>query len=127
MLKTVLTTTARGHSGPPSVIFPLNYSRRVPLAAFAGLLVLTLALTAQDTQRTATFSSNTNLVVIDVYARDKSGKPITTLTKDDFVILEDGKPQVISVFELQHLDTELLPPIEDAPRTLVDRTKPAPP
>src|SRR5277367_4042727 len=89
--------------------------------------LLALSLGAQDTQRTATFSSNTNLVVVDVYARDKSGKPITTLTKDDFIILEDGKPQVISVFELQHLDTELLPPIEDAPRTLVDRTKPAPP
>src|SRR5271165_2504795 len=89
--------------------------------------LLAVVLTAQDTQRTATFSSNTNLVVIDVYARDQSGKPITTLTKDDFIILEDGKPQAISVFELQHLDTELLPPIEDAPRTLVDRTKPAPP
>src|SRR5271155_4970900 len=99
----------------------------MPLSKTTIAFLVALALTAQDTQRTATFSSNTNLVVIDVYARDKSGKPITTLTKDDFVILEDGKPQVISVFELQHLDTELLPPIEDAPRTLVDRTKPAPP
>src|ERR1700688_3399015 len=98
----------------------------MPLTKTTVAFLLAVVLTAQDTQRTATFSSNTNLVVIDVYARDKSDKPITTLTKDDFVILEDGKPQVISVFELQHLDTELLPPIEDAPRTLVDRTKPAP-
>jgi VWFA-related protein len=91
------------------------------------VFLLTLSLGAQDTQHTATFTTETNLVVVDVYARDKSGKAITTLTKDDFIILEDGKPQVISVFELQHLDAELLPAIEDAPKTLVDRTKPAAP
>jgi VWFA-related protein len=77
-------------------------------------------------QEPATFSSQTNLVVVDVYARDKSGKVITTLKKEDFTILEDGKPQAIAVFELQKLDSELLPPIEEAPKTLIDRTKPAP-
>jgi len=96
----------------------------MPKRTFAFLIAVVLS--AQDQQRMATFTAETNLVVIDVYARDKSGKPITDLTKSDFIILEDGKPQTIAVFELQRLDTEALPPIEEAPRTLIDRTKPAP-
>jgi VWFA-related protein len=92
----------------------------------AGLIVLA-ALLAQERpaqtpgQDLATFTSNTNLVVVDLYARDKSGKIITNLKKEDFTVLEDGKPQVISIFELQKLDSELLPPVEEQPRTLIER------
>src|SRR6267154_161621 len=67
----------------------------------------------------AKFSSETNLVIIDVYARDKSGKIVTNLKKEDFTLTEDGKPQVISVFELQKLEGELLPPIGEQPKTLI--------
>ncbi len=66
----------------------------------------------------ATFKSNTNLVIVNVTVRDKSGKPIEDLKKDDFQLLEDGKPQTISVFELQKLESAVLPPIE---KTLVQR------
>jgi VWFA-related protein len=52
-----------------------------------------------------TFTSNTSLVVIDVNVKDKSGKPIPGLKKEDFTLLEDGKPQQISVFEFQQLDS----------------------
>ncbi len=78
-----------------------------------------VALFAQN--QPATFTSNSNLVVVDIYARDKSGKPATTLKKEDFTILEDGKPQAIAVFELQRLDSDLLPPIQDETKTLVER------
>jgi len=48
------------------------------------LLVLTAAaLFAQD----STFKSDTKLVIVDLTVRDKSGRPITNLTKDDVVIL----------------------------------------
>ncbi len=52
------------------------------------------------------FRSTTRLVIVDVFARDRSGKDLTGLHKEDFTILEDGKPQPISVFEWQRLDVE---------------------
>ena len=57
-----------------------------------------------------TFKSEANLVVIDVAVKDKSGKVIPGLNKQDFTILEDGKPQQLSVFEFQQLDAEEPPP-----------------
>lgn len=84
-------------------------------------LALAITLGAQDAP--ATFKSNTNLVIINVAVRDKSGKPIDNLKKEDFQLLEDGKPQAISVFELQRLESEVLPPIQ---KTLVPRSSPQP-
>src|SRR6202050_3142361 len=69
------------------------------------------AMLAQD-QAPASFKTNTNLVIINVSVKDKSGKAIEDLKKDQFTLLEDGKPQQISVFELQHLNGETLPALE---------------
>jgi VWFA-related protein len=57
-------------------------------------------------QDTVTFTSQANLVVIDVGVKDKSGKVMPGLTKADFTIMEDGKPQQLSVFEFQKLDSD---------------------
>src|SRR2546423_6240723 len=48
---------------------------------------------------TVTFSTNANLVVLDAVVKDRNGKPVTNLTKDDFTVLEDGVPQTIASFE----------------------------
>src|SRR5271163_4444039 len=68
-------------------------------------------LLAQE-QPSPTFKTNTNLVIINVAVKDKSGKAIEDLKKDQFTLLEDGKPQQISVFEVQHLNGETLPALE---------------
>ena len=60
-------------------------------------------------QQDATFKATSNLVIFDVTVRDKSGKEITNLEKNDFILIEDGKPQAISVFELQRLGSQLQP------------------
>jgi VWFA-related protein len=39
-----------------------------------------------------------NLVQVDAVVTDSKGKPVTDLKKEDFVILQDGKPQVITNF-----------------------------
>ncbi|HTA44422.1 MAG TPA: VWA domain-containing protein [Bryobacteraceae bacterium] len=79
-----------------------------------GLLVpAALLLFANvEAQEQATFTSNTNLVIIDVNVRDKSGKVMPNLGKNDFTLFEDGKQQTISVFEFQKLEGDtLLPPV----------------
>jgi VWFA-related protein len=43
--------------------------------------------------------SNSRLVMLDVVVTDKSGKPVTGLSKEDFQVLEDGEPQDIASFE----------------------------
>lgn len=51
----------------------------------------------------AKFSTNVHLVIEDVTVKDKDGKPIEGLKKEDFVVTEDGKPQTISFCEYQNL------------------------
>src|SRR3984885_7263249 len=96
----------------------------------ASAIVVCAALLAQD-QPSPTFKTNTNLVVVNVAVKDKSGKAIEDLKKDQFTLLEDGKPQQIAVFELQRLNGETLPALEVPSPTLKTRgpaeAKPAPP
>jgi VWFA-related protein len=44
----------------------------------------------------------TELVQLDAVISDKSGKLITTLKKEDFEVLEDGKPQQLSFFAAEN-------------------------
>src|SRR6266508_4136822 len=39
-----------------------------------------------------------HVVNVDVSVTDKNGNPVVDLTKDDFQILEDGRPQKVSNF-----------------------------
>jgi len=51
-----------------------------------------------------TFKSSSTLVVVSVFVRDKSGNVVEGLKKEDFKLLEDGKPQNIAIFEFQKLE-----------------------
>lgn len=67
-------------------------------AVLAGVAVAaTMPLAAQDT----TFRMNVNLVSVFVNVTDQNGAIVGGLTKDDFAISEDGRPQKIAVFEKQ--------------------------
>ena len=51
-----------------------------------------------------TFSREVELVRVDVVVTDKSGRPVTGLTKDDFTLNDEGKAQVIETFESVQLE-----------------------
>lgn len=53
----------------------------------------------QVSESTPTFSAGVELVTVDVVVTDKKNEPVTGLTRADFTILEDGKPQEISTFD----------------------------
>jgi VWFA-related protein len=71
---------------------------------------------AQSPKTGVTFKAGANLVVVDVTVKDKAGNAIDNLSKTDFTVLEDGKPQKIDIFELQKLSMEPAPP--EPPPTL---------
>jgi Ca-activated chloride channel family protein len=54
-------------------------------------------MTAQE----ATFHVDVKLVNIFVNVTDKNGSIVGGLTKDDFAVFEDGRPQEIAIFEKQ--------------------------
>jgi VWFA-related protein len=64
---------------------------------------LTLVLTAHGVLlaqgEAPKFTSRAELVLVPAVVTDKSGKHLSGLTRDDFVLLEDGKPQKVAVFE----------------------------
>ncbi len=52
-------------------------------------------------EEAAVFRTHTNLVMVPVVVRDKKGKAIGTLTKQDFQLFDKGKPQEITRFSVE--------------------------
>ena len=65
------------------------------MATLTSLLVPYLPLRGQQTP---TFSSDVKVVNVLATVRDKHGQIVNTLTKDDFKLEEDGRPQTIRYF-----------------------------
>ena len=85
----------------------LRFSLRLrALSATALLLVGPLA----GQQKAVRFETTTQLVVVNVSARTKSGDPLPNLSAADFTVTEDGKPQQVKVFEFQSLGADVLAP-----------------
>jgi len=75
-----------------------------------------------------TFTSETKLIIVNVSVKDKMGVPVSNLKKEDFEVTEDGKKQMVEVFEFEKLSSDLLPAVTDtsAPKQLEERVAPAP-
>ncbi|MCX6625701.1 MAG: VWA domain-containing protein [Acidobacteria bacterium] len=76
------------------------------------LLLLSAALAGQES---AILRVTTRTVPVSVVVSGKDGQPVAGLSRDDFTILEDGKPQEITSFAVEALrilgsDAEPLPP-----------------
>lgn len=62
-----------------------------------------------------TFRAGVDYVEIDAVVTDRQGNFIRNLTKADFQVLEDGKPQTVSVFSLVNIPTNRDTEDDDAP------------
>jgi VWFA-related protein len=84
----------------------LNIRRHFSLGlALVGVLLVNSSVQSQDThaqaangQGVATMSVDVKVVTLPVTVRDKKGQIVRNLTKDDFELQEDGRPQVIRYF-----------------------------
>ena len=64
----------------------------------ACLCALGMAGVAQEPP---TLRVTTHLVQINLVAHDKKGQPVADLTRDDFVLVDQGQPQKISIFSVE--------------------------
>ena len=68
-------------------------------ARLAVILVAVSASVAVAAQQEFQLKVNVSLVSVDVGVYDRKGEAVTTLKKEDFLILEDDQPQEIRAFE----------------------------
>ena len=92
---------------------------RSRLAAEAGWRALA------DQEPTQRFRSGIDLVTVDVVVLDRTGEPLQGLTRADFTVLEDGKPQEIR--EFQSVELPAFAPVPELSQTApaLRRTSPA--
>src|SRR3981189_2339815 len=77
--------------------------RSLRFLLFVALLSVSPA--AQTPRQPATvFRSGTELVLVNVVVRDRSGAVVRGLTRDDFSISEDDKAQTVTSFDFEELD-----------------------
>lgn len=77
------------------------------------LFLLSAFLAAQEPE--FKISVSTNLVVVNLSARDRKGNALDKLRKEDILLTEDGKPQPIAILEFQKLAPVPLPRLEPPP------------
>src|SRR5260370_10625266 len=74
----------------------------------AGLALQTAPVLAQQAGPSggseARIQVTSELVLVNVVARDKKGDPVRDLKKEDFTLFEDGKKQQISTFDFEDVD-----------------------
>jgi VWFA-related protein len=70
-----------------------------------AILSVTPAPSAQAPSRPArVFRTGTELVLVNVVVRDQSGAVVRGLTRDDFLVAEDDRPQTVTSFGAEELD-----------------------
>ena len=83
-----------------------------PRIWIAGYLVIWLSaslLLAQEKPAGTgfTFRSNSDLINVTVTVTDANGRFVPNLTRDDFVVYEDGRPQVVQQFDSDRVPVSL--------------------
>ena len=83
-------------------------TRNFPLFPLAAAIILQSPAVLGQAQQApgVTFQVEVNYVDVDVVVTDEMGQFVTGLTRSDFTVFEDGKPQKIDTFSLVDLAIE---------------------
>src|ERR1051326_3090340 len=74
-----------------------------PAQESSGEMAIKDEATTSKVAEAARFRVNVKLVLARVVVRDSSGHAVGNLHKEDFLIFDNGKPQVISDFDVEHI------------------------
>jgi VWFA-related protein len=112
-------------SSPPHArIFPRLFS----LVALASALLFAATVARAQQQQPPTsdedvYKVESNLVQLNVGVADRAGRPVTTLSQNDFVVFEDGVRQTVLNFEPTHAPFSLVLMLDLSGSTLSFRTQ----
>ena len=101
-------------------------------AAVAQFPMLSFAQQSTSQQPVPVIHATTEIVLVNVVARDKKGNLIKDLKREDFTVLEDGQKQQVSSFDFENIDELALAGASGAMTTGTDdsavhsASKPAP-
>jgi VWFA-related protein len=89
----------------------------------AAVLFVVLALAPQPEPPIPAFPARADAILVDVVVVDADGRPVRGLSRDDFTLFEDGRPQAIVGFEA--LQATGAPPPTPRPPSPADSGAPA--
>ena len=89
-------------------------ARAIVAGLSASLAVSVTSGQSPPQQPPPTFKAEVEYVEVDALVADRDGNFVRTLTKEDFRIFEDGKPQKISAFALVDIPDETVAPTSAA-------------
>jgi len=91
----------------------------LPISLFPGWPAL-----PQAAPGGAVIQTGTHIVLVNVVAKDKHGKPVADLTRDDFVVRDNGEQQKIAYFTLEQAGSTPTPAAADTPARLTFTNRP---
>lgn len=83
----------------------INAARKVTALVVTWAIVFAASLLPAQQGADYVFHAQTEVVLVNVTARDKDGNLVKNLTVGDFTVKEDGKPQHVLSFDLENTDT----------------------
>jgi VWFA-related protein len=110
--------------------------RRALASLLSAALVtssLSLSAVAQSNDSGFTIKVKTEVVLVNITARDRNGNLVKDLKREDFTVLEENKPQQVASFDIESTDAVALPEASQvqllkpaAPQPTADNTSATP-
>ncbi len=102
---------------------------RIAAVVFSALALLSgsVAQEAQDVAKPLQYEVSVVLKLIHVYVVDAKGKPVEGLTRDDFVVTDNGRPVSVTAFERHLLASPPRPEEKSGPVPVIPAASPPPP
>ena len=77
---------------------PFLFARRADSTILTALTLAALAVLGAAEPAARQFTSGVNVVEVYAAVTDSAGNPVTGLRREDFTVVEDGRPQTVTAF-----------------------------